>query len=128
MPYPKQQLWEIYENLPEELREAIFSQETAENINKVCDQNQIGDKSNQVARLTGEVLMGLLAPDEFEDALETELDLNPEKAEKVCFQINRYIFRPVQSSLRVLYEETMEEKEGEKKEQPEKEDIYREPI
>ena len=130
--YPKEQLWKIYENLPEELKEAIFSEETANNIGRVCEENKISEeKISEVARYTGHVLTGLLTPGEFQEVLETEVGLEKEVAKKVSFEINRYIFRPVKESLKLLYEEEKPEKREhpEKEEKkPKKKDIYREPI
>lgn len=130
--YPKEQLWKIYENLPEELKEAIFSEETANNIGRVCEENKISEeKISEVARYTGHVLTGLLPPSEFQEILEIELKLESEIAKKVSFEINRYIFRPVKESLKLLYEEERPEKEEvpEKEEKkPKKRDVYREPI
>ena len=125
--YPKEQLWKIYEKLPEELKEAIFSEETAESIGKICQENEVQEeKIPEIARYTGHVFMGLLSPDEFQETLETELELESEIAKKIAFQINRYIFRPVQESLRLLYEETKPKRK--EKEKPKKKDTYRELI
>ncbi len=44
--YPKEQLWELYENLPKELQEAIFSSENADKIYDICTRN--GDNKEDV--------------------------------------------------------------------------------
>lgn len=129
--YTKEQFWKLYQNLPQELQDALFSGETGTNIYETCKRNEIEENLSQIVDYVGQVLMGLLPPEEFQEALETEVGLEKEVAKKVSFEINRYIFRPVKESLRLLYEEERPEKEElpEKEEKkPKKKDIYREPI
>ena len=140
--YPQEQIWKIYEQIPKELKEAIFSQETADNIWNVCENNGIEElkQISEVARLTGEVLLGLLSPDEFQNALEEELSLKPEMAKKIAFGIQRFIFWPLRASLSVLYQmeikapgiQLSEGKVSPKAELKAKtargKDVYREPI
>jgi hypothetical protein len=134
--YPKEQVWKIYEQLPEELKEAIFSQETAENILTVCKTNGIKDSEtvSQIARLTGYVLLGLLPINEFEESLKQELKLKEAVAKRITFGIHRLVFFPVRKSLNALYEielnlpKVVSEKEKNLKRGPKKKDLYREPI
>ena len=104
--YSKEQIWKIYEKLPGELKDAIFSQESAEDINNVCEKNKITkpEQISEIARLTGDVLLGLLMPDEFQETLEKELKLKKPIAKKIAFQIQRFVFYPVRKSLSELYQ------------------------
>lgn len=121
--YSKEQLWKIYELLPKDLKEAIFSQETSENIAFACAFAKLERKKfSQVARLTGQVLLGLLPPQDFQEALMKELQIEEEKAKKISHQIKRLIFNPLKESLLLLYEKE------EEKEKPSFKDIYREPV
>lgn len=138
--YTRDQLWKLYEKLPEELKEAIFSAETADNIWNVCDRNEVEEVS-KVAKYAGYVLMGVLPPDEFQKTLEEEVGLEKEIAKKVTQEINRFIFYPVKISLEEIYKvpitpppagvtlppETTAPPE-EKPTAPPREDVYREPI
>ncbi|KPJ57556.1 hypothetical protein AMJ49_00325 [Parcubacteria bacterium DG_74_2] len=102
--YPLEQTWKLYEKLPPELKEAIFSESTAEDIWNICTGNEVaGDKISEIARYTGWVLLGLLPPDELQVTLEKELNLESEIAKKIAREINRYIFFPVKASLEELY-------------------------
>ena len=144
--YPREQLWKIYEQLPKELKRLVFSEETAENINTVCEANKIkGDEEiSRIARLTGYVLLGLIPPDEFQKTLEQELKLKTEAARKISREIYRLIFYPAKESLSALYQmetesieglkrekpiekETAKEEKKEKK-KPKRKDTYREPF
>jgi len=137
--YTKEQFWKLYEKLPEELKDSIFSEETAENIGNICERNKVeGEKISGVAKYTGRVLLGVLPPDEFQTTLEKEVRLKKEVAKKVGQEINRFIFYPVKSSLEELYRveiapaapptvETPEVKPTPEVE-TEEPDVYREPV
>jgi len=134
--YSKEQLWKIYEKLPEELKEAIFSEKTAESIWDIADRNEIEDIS-KLAKLIGRVLMGLLNPEDLKEKLKTELNIDEEKAKKIRREIEMFIFHPVRIYLTKLYKPEVvseEKKEIEKitlerkPSTPPKVDIYREPI
>jgi len=127
--YNEEQLWDLYNKLPEELKSAIFSEKTAASIWNICVKNKIEeDKISNVAQLVGQVFLGLISPKELQSVLEKEVSLSKEKAKKVSTEINRFIFSSVKRSLSELYdmEYPAESKEEEKK--PPKKDIYREPV
>ncbi len=127
--YSKEQMWKLYENLPQELKEAIFSEQTAENIGGICDRNEIdGDKISEIARYTGRVLLGILPPDEFQETLEKELKLERGLAKKVGQEIYRIVFYPVKASLEELYKTEMEIPAKPKPLTKTKKDTYRELI
>lgn len=103
--YLKDQLWKIYEKLPEGLREAIFSPETADTIDNICKRNQIPENQvSEIAKYTGRVLSGLLPPNEFEKALVSEVKLKNGTAKNVAREISRFVFFPVKEELSKLYD------------------------
>ncbi|TSC75912.1 MAG: hypothetical protein G01um101430_82 [Parcubacteria group bacterium Gr01-1014_30] len=128
--YPTEQLWILYEKLPEELKEAIFSERTAESIHNICERNGLQEKTPQVAKYAGYVLLGLLSPDEFQQVLRKDLKLKDDETKQVAREIGRFVLFPVKSSLEALYGEKPAEKPVSKKTTAEKEtvDIYREMI
>jgi len=141
--YLREQLWKLYEKLPEELKEAIFSVETADNIDNICQRNKVEEKKvPEVAKYTGRVLMGLLPPDEFENALVKEVKLKAEIAKNVAREITRFIFFPVKEVLSQLYQVEIapparppgvvppeaKPAEAPEEEKPKGEDVYREPV
>ena len=138
--YTREELWKLYQKLPEELKEAIFSEETAENIWNICERNNV-EKISSVAKYVGNVLVGVLPPEDFQETLEKELKIKKEVAKKVAQEINRFIFFPVRPALEQLYKtgvtplekrpekpSEQEKIEEEKPKKPPKPDIYREPI
>ena len=133
--YTHEELQKLYKELPEELQEVIWSEETSNNIYNICERNNIKENFT-IAKLTGRVLLGILAPKKLQEAMEEELKIETEKAREITWEINRFIFRPVRPFLEKLYEtETTQftappvpTKEKIKTEKKPNKDKYREPI
>jgi len=107
--YSKEQLWKLYEVLPKELKEAIFSEETANSIHEACTRNNLEEaKIPEIAKYAGYVLMGLLPPDEFEKTLKEKLALDNEQAKKINQEITRFIFFPLRATLESIYKTEVE--------------------
>ena len=139
--YTPEQFWKLYEKLPQELKDALFAEETGDNIHDICERNGVLENLDQVVDYVGRVLVGLLPPDDLQETLERELEIDKERAKKIGQEINRFIFYPVKASLEELYKiemvpiagtpvkppvkKVVEEKAEER---PKREDIYREPI
>jgi hypothetical protein len=134
--YTNEQFWKLYEKLPQELKDAIFAEETGNNIYEICKRNGVEEYLEEIVELVGQVLLGILPPDEFQEVLEKELKLEKEVAKRVSQEINRFIFYPVKSSLEELYKISITPPPvgpkitppTEKLPVPPKKDIYREPI
>ena len=147
--YTKEEKRKLLEKLPEELKEALFSEKTTEAIFNVCDRNEIEEeKIPQISEYVGRVLLGILPLDDFQKTLEEKLGLNSEKAKKVSSEMFHFVFYPVKEALAVLYtteirspEKPVVEMPAETKppvrppprekireEKPKREDVYREPI
>ena len=137
--YTQEQFWELYEKLPQELKEALFAEETGNNIDEVCKKNGVEENLDQIIEYVGQVLVGVLPPEDFQKNLEEELKFKKDVAKKVALEINRFIFYPVKPALEQLYkmeiapsESKKPAKEAETKEEktktPPGKDTYREPV
>jgi len=135
--YPKEQLRELYKDLPKDLQKATFSKEVAANIQEVCKENGITDDGVifDITKNIGYVFLGLLATNEFSDFLEKELKIEKKKAEQISSEITRFVFLPLKKSLEALYQieikpgiKTEIKKTKEVKEKTRKKDAYREVI
>jgi len=135
--YTREQLWKLYQKLPGELKEAIFSMETADSIYDICERNEV-EEISEVAKYAGWVLLGVLSPDEFEETIKKEIKLKEDKAKKVAREINHFVFYPVKTSLEEIYKapiipppagppKVAPPPEEKPKALP-REDVYREPI
>ena len=102
--YSKDQLWPLYEKLPEDLKEAIFSVATADSINNVCVNNGVEENDiPEIAKYTGYVLLGVLPPNDLERILTEEVKLKNDAAKKISWEISRFVFFPVKASLEMIY-------------------------
>lgn len=132
--YSKEELWKLYETLPEELKEAIFSEKIAEDMFRICERYGI-EECSKLSKIVGYTFLGVLPPFEIQKVLQKELFLSSEKAKRISDELYRFVFYPLKNSLASLYSKEFkipQEKEEEeakiKKEIEEKRDIYREPI
>jgi hypothetical protein len=135
--YTSEQFWKLYEKLPQELKDALFAEETGNSIYEICQRNETEEDLEQIVEYVGQVLVGVLPPEEFQGTLEKELKLEKEVAKKVSQEINRFIFYPVKSSLEELYKieiappakpTKITPPPEEKPPAPPGKDVYREPI
>jgi len=138
--YTKEQFWKLYEKLPQELKDALFAEETGDNIHDICERNGVLENLDRVVDYVGRVLVGLLPPDDLQETLERELEIDKERAKKIGQEINRFIFYPVKAYLEELYKIEMvpiagtpakppvKKVEEKAEERPKRMDVYREPI
>ena len=78
--YTSEQFWKLYEKLPQELKDALFAEETGNNIYDICKRNEIEENLEQIVDYVGQVLVGVLPPEELQVTLEKELNLDKEIA------------------------------------------------
>src|SRR3989338_8146600 len=96
--YTSEQFWKLYEKLPQELKNALSSEETGNYIYDICEKNNILEKLEKIVEYVGRVLTGLLPPEEFQTALEKDLNIKKDAAKEATHEINRFIFFPVKES------------------------------
>jgi len=92
--YSKEQLWDLYEQLPESLKKAVFSPEIGESIKKICGKNKLGNSYSDILKQAGYVFLGILSPEEFGENLK-----NP----AVFAEINNEVFLSLKDDLELLY-------------------------
>lgn len=103
--YTREELQKLYEELPEELKDAVYSGDNAEHLSNACERNGVPDELvPRVARKAGDVLMGVLLPAEFQEALIKEVRLKKSVAQAVAHDINRFVFYPVKSQLEQIHQ------------------------
>lgn len=96
----QEKYWELFQKIPEELRETIASEKTAENIFNVCVANDLDlPQITGVARYTGRVLLGILLPEDFQKTIEENLHLEKDAAKNISSEIYRFVFYPVKTTL-----------------------------
>jgi len=129
----RDELWAIYKTLPLKLKDAIFSEDTADAIWNIAKLHGIKEIS-KLATLTGQTLSGFLPVEFFKDTIKDELNLSEDIAKKVSMEMEHFVFNQVKKELNELYAEAgieqKEKSEIEEKitEQSHEPDHYREPI
>ena len=100
--YTKEQLWELYEQLPENLQKAVFSEDIGNKVQGICYDNNVTDNKVfiEILKNVGYVFLGLLSLSDFKKALQ-ELKIN--NAEQINAIINNEVFAELKESLETLY-------------------------
>jgi hypothetical protein len=104
--------WKTYEKLPDNIKEALFSEENFNVVSEICEKNGIADEEtkSQLTKYVGKTLMGLLPIREFPIILELELNLDTDKARNISWDIDSRIFSHLRISLNKLYSPEVAEK------------------
>jgi hypothetical protein len=98
--YTKEFFWSIYQKLPEDLKEAIFSEENNKTVNSICSKYNLNeDQISLAAKYTGRVLMGLLPLKDFSVTMELELNIDEETANQLSKDLHSSIFKHYTVSL-----------------------------
>ena len=102
--FTEEQIAQMYDNLPEDLKEAVFSVDMSEVVEKIGRGHQLAiDKIGDLANETGMVMLGVTHPDEFIGNLAERLEVDKEKARGIAQEINEQIFKKVRDSLRKIH-------------------------
>lgn len=121
--YTKEQLEELYKQLPEDLQEAVYSEEIGKKVQEICyDNNAIENEAYiEILKNVGYVFLGLLTISDLKDKLKD--------SEEIFTRINNEIFAELKDSLEDLYGTKIKfEKIEEKPKKPKRADNYLEPI
>lgn len=101
--FTSEQFWKLYPKLPQDLKDALFADDTGDNIFETCERNGATNKLKEIVELVGRVLTGLMPAEDFQQALEAEVKIKKDVAKKIAQEINRFIFFSVKESLAALY-------------------------
>lgn len=103
MPYTKAELYEKFENLPDEIQEAFLSVNTYETIKKIVDQHNLHvDQAGQLSQEIGYVMLGVTRPEVFLSQIAEKVGVPMETAGEIVKEINSSIFFPIRTALQGL--------------------------
>lgn len=106
MEYSTKELEKLFEALPIELKDALLSEETAERIAQISHRYELlEEQTPELAKLVGKILLGLLPPEQVQEVLTAQLAVEPERAQYISREVNRFILFPVKEQLSELYSE-----------------------
>ncbi|MFA5838706.1 MAG: hypothetical protein WC849_02105 [Candidatus Paceibacterota bacterium] len=101
----KNPLEKLYEELPQNVQEAISSVAVAEKIQEIAKRNGLHvDEAGIVSDEATMVMLGIENPKDFVDGLQNKLKLPREKVVELAKDVNKEIFEPIRESLRKMYE------------------------
>jgi len=98
-----EQFGELFKKLPEPLQDALYAQETGENIESICERNKIPEMFDFVNNGVGDVYLGVLSPDKFFADLKKELK-GKTGIKQIILEIDNFLFYPYKNSLAKIYQ------------------------
>ena len=99
-----------FQNLPKDLREAIFSVDTADIIRAIAKKHKLAiDKMGELADEVGLLMLGITHPKDFINHLERRLETDSETTRNITEEVNTQIFAKIRESLKTMH--TVKEEE-----------------
>lgn len=104
----KEEFWEEYENLPEIIKDNLFSEENYDIISEICDANGLADENSksQLMKYVGKTLIGKLPIKDFIVTIELEMELDAEVAKEISKEIDKRIFSHLRIALNKIYSDS----------------------
>ncbi len=100
-----QKKYELFSKLPQDLREIMFSVETADKIGEVAKKNNLeSDQIWWLSHTVGMILLGETKITNFVETLQRRCKLEETKARQLARDINEAIFLPVKESLKKIHQ------------------------
>lgn len=102
--YTPEQIKAIYKNLPDDLKEAIFSVDTSDALKKIGDKYKLTiDKMGEMADETGLLMLGITRTRDFISNLTDRLGVEKNVAREIAQDINVEVFSKVRESLKSVH-------------------------
>lgn len=93
-----------YENIPEDVRNAISSVEVSEQLQAIGAKHRLHlDVQEKLFDATGGVMLGLVHPRDYVRTLTRELGVEADAARAIAQDVNEQIFRPIRESLKTVH-------------------------
>jgi hypothetical protein len=112
--YTKEQLWDFYEKLPDDLQEAVFSEEIGQVCRDLAQKSGFPNHETKLLRLLGYHLLGTLPRGKFKDRIKQDLQLNDQSTEMLFREVSQVILEPYRRSLDEIYNKGEDKQEVEK--------------
>lgn len=99
--YTQQQLEEKYDNLPEDLRAALFNVDIANKMFEIGKKNRLTiEETGNVSEEAGLVILGLEKPQNLLANIKNRLNLDESEIKKIVHDVNEQVFFPLREALR----------------------------
>lgn len=101
----KNALQDKFRNLPEDLQDAIFSEDISTKVMAIGKKYGLNlDKIEELHTATTSVILGTLHPRNFTMELSKNLGIDDMSAKKIATEVNEQIFLPIRESLKKIHE------------------------
>ena len=101
---PQNLVYERWDTLPDILKEAIFSQEKADLLWRICEANHLSDdKIEIISVVVGDILLGFVHAEDLASEIANETQIDKRVAQIVSDEVNRKIFSPIKKELEEVY-------------------------
>ncbi len=98
--FTQKQITEAYNRLPEQVKDAIFAEATADKIQAIGKKHGLLlDKMGNLAEEVGYVMLGLIPSKEFPEYIIRTCEISAEKASTIIADLNEQIFLPIQEHI-----------------------------
>ncbi len=98
------QIQDIYDSLPGDLQNAIFSPESMDTYNQIQERYALdAHQREELSIQSGLLMMGLTEPKEYVLVLAEKLGIPRDKAAFIAQEVNRNILHPVRDSLKEIH-------------------------
>lgn len=89
----QEQILEIIKDLPEDIKDVFFSEDTGDKIISVCEKYKVPARGVPfVSKYAGYVLLGILPLESLRDVLEKEVGLSKDVSKSLADELNLSIF------------------------------------
>lgn len=100
MNHTQEQVHTAYDNLPESLREFLFSSKTADAIDAISTENHLSEEKAQVVwRTTATVILGLTHPEDLQKYIADDAQIDPRVAKTIADAIKTKILPQMAEAL-----------------------------
>lgn len=107
-----QQLGDLYENLPDNIREAYSSVDTTKALQAIGKKHGIHlDDLGELVSETGLVMLGATHPKDYIRNIARRLEIETEQARAIAQDVNETVFRPLRESLKKIHKITTDEQQ-----------------
>jgi len=98
----KKQFDELYKKLPENLQDAIYAEETGQNVEEICERNKIPELFGFLIDGILSVYLGVLPLDNFLAAV-GEKTANKSGSKQILSEIDHFLIIPFKDSIVKIY-------------------------
>lgn len=104
MGYTRKQMDDMFEKLPNDIQEALQSDQTIKCLVQIREKYNLQDEqSGELSAEIGMLMLGASFPQHFIENLKNTMKIPEETAKAIASEVNEKIFRPVKESLKQLH-------------------------